>query len=136
MAIRVKVEDRSDEVTEEVAEAIKRALNRIGLQAVGYAQDMAPVDTGLLRNSITYAVAGNSPELASYKAERPDDTGVLHSGSYSGVAPAEPIGVYIGTNVEYGPYQEFSGNAFLKPAVAQHLGTYKAIIDDELKDVT
>lgn len=47
--------DNTDEVLAKFAEAKQRALERIGLQAEGYAKKECPVDTGLLRNSITHA---------------------------------------------------------------------------------
>lgn len=63
------------------------------------------VDTGLLRNSITYALAGEPPNIQSYVSD--DGT---KSGSYSGNAPVEDDenhkSVYVGTNVEYAPYVE------------------------------
>ena len=54
-----------------------RALERIGLQAEGYAKDLCPVDTGQLRKSISNAV------------DEAEST------------------VYIGTNLEYAPFVEF-----------------------------
>lgn len=53
-----------------------RALEECGLVAEGYAKKLVKVDTGNLRNSITHQVV-------------PDENAV-----------------YIGTNVEYGVYQE------------------------------
>ena len=63
--------DYSDEVLDAMQDAVLRALTRIGMQAEGYAKDLAPVDTGWLRNSI------------SHKVDEGENA------------------VYIGTNVEY-----------------------------------
>lgn len=130
--MEIEVHDNSKAVLEEFRAACLRALERCGEQAEGYAKDLAPVDTGNLRNSISHAV---------------DDT---------------EIAAYIGTNVEYGVYQELGtgiyaeggrptpwvyqdaqgnwhwtrGNQahpFLKPAVADHTKTYSNIIESELK---
>ena len=49
--------DYSADVLEAMHEAVVRALERCGSQAEGYAKDLAPVDTGNLRNSITHQVA-------------------------------------------------------------------------------
>lgn len=85
--------------------AFARALERIGLQAEGYAKDLCPVDTGNLRNSITHTSDGKA--------------------------------AYIGTNVEYGKYVELgtvkmAAQPYLRPAAADHAGTYRNIVKDEL----
>lgn len=131
----VRFIDNSGEILREFGEAVQRALERVGEQAEGYAKDLAPVDTGQLRNSISHVV---------------DD--------------GENV-VYIGTPLEYGAYvelgtgiyaeggggrptpwvyQDAKGNwhytrgnpaqPFLKPAVADHAQTYRNIIEDELKN--
>ena len=125
--------DYSADVLNEFHDAVLRALERCGSQAEGYAKDLAPVDTGNLRNSISHKV--DDGEAA----------------------------VYIGTNVSYAPYVELAtgiyaeggrptpwayqddegkwhwtrGNPaqpFLAPAVKDHAKTYKNIIEDELKN--
>lgn len=85
--------------------AVARALERIGLLAEGYAKDLCPVDTGNLRNSITHTSEGKA--------------------------------VYIGTNVAYGKYPELgtvkmAAQPYLRPAAADHAGTYRNIVRDEL----
>lgn len=163
--MRIDITDNSRLVYEEFQDACLRALEKCGLTADGYAKMLCPVDTGLLRNSITHALSGHPPAISSYKADKPDKSGKTKSGSYSGSAPSDSggeISVYIGTNVEYSAYQELGsgqhyvggrptkwtyedakgqhhmtgGNTakpFLKPAVADHVSTYKNIIEDELK---
>lgn len=100
----VKFTDNSKEVLAALESACLRALEECGLTAETYAQKLAPVDTGLLRNSITHAISGEAPAIDSYKANRKDKSGTIKSGKYSGTAPKENGGekaVYIGTNVEY-----------------------------------
>lgn len=128
----VVFKDYSAEVLNEFHDAVLRALERCGSQAEGYAKDLAPVDTGNLRNSISHKVDESEPA------------------------------VYIGTNVSYAPYvelatgiyaeggrptpwvyQDDNGNwhwtagnpaqPFLAPAVKDHSKTYRNIIADELK---
>ena len=87
--------------------AFARALERIGLQAEGYAKDLCPVDTGNLRNSITHTSDGKA--------------------------------AYIGTNVTYGKYVELgtvkmAAQPYLRPAAADHTGTYANIVKDELRN--
>ena len=126
-----------------------QGLETCGLVAEGYAKKLAPVGTpestgipgyigGLLRGSITHALSGKQPAISTYQ-----DNAGKRRGSYSGTAPEESgsnkISVYIGTNVEYAPYQELgtihmAAQPFLKPAVADHANTYRKIIENELKN--
>ena len=107
--MNVQFTDNSKEVLEAMHQAAVRALEKCGLTAEGYAKKLAPVDTGNLRNSITHTVDEEEPAA------------------------------YIGTNVEYAPYQELgtinmTANPFLKPSVADHANTYRKIIEKELKN--
>lgn len=131
--MEIDVVDNSELVQEAFRVACLRALERCGSQAEGYAKDLAPVDTGRLRNSISHQV---------------DDS---------------ENAVYIGTNVSYAPYvelatgiyadggrptpwvyQDANGNwhwtrgnpaqPFLAPAVKDHAKTYSNIIKDELEN--
>lgn len=131
MGLDVIITDNSDAIKAELAAAYARALERIGQQAVSYAVDLCPVDTSRLQSSITHTVNGG--EKAAY----------------------------IGTNVEYAPYVELGTGAhytggrdtpwtyrddeggfhrtggqkaqpFLRPAAANHKGTYANIVKDEL----
>ena len=107
--MNVQFTDNSKEIIEAMQQATVRSLEKCGLTAEGYAKKLAPVDTGNLRNSITHEV---------------DD------GEHA---------AYIGTNVEYAPYQELgtvhmAAQPFLKPAVADHAKEYRKIIENELKN--
>lgn len=96
-------ENNAQQVEDAMNQAIAKALTMIGLKAEGNAKNSCPVDTGRLRNSITNAI----------------DT--------------EENAVYIGTNVEYGPYIELGTSRrhphpYLKPAAADHADEYRAIL--------
>lgn len=106
-------EDNTQQVAEAIEGAIGRALEKIGLTAEGYAKKAAPVDTGRLRNSITHEVVGGESA------------------------------VYVGTNVDYAPYQELGtsthaaandGRGFLRPAATEHADQYRQILKSELGD--
>lgn len=101
-------EDNALAIVNAIDQALAKALEEVGLVAEGYAKKACPVDTGRLRNSITHQV-------------RPSEKSV-----------------YIGTNVEYAPYVELGTSRmkpqpFLRPAAADHEGTYKKIFESELK---
>ena len=125
--------DYSADVLNEFHDAVLRALERCGEQAEGYAKDLAPVDTGNLRNSISHTVDADEPAVyigsnTSYAAYVELGTGIYTEGG----RPTPWV------------YQDDSGNwhwtagnpaqPFLKPAVADHPQTYSNIIKDELEN--
>ena len=108
-------------------EAIVKAAIAVGLLTSGYAQELCPVDTGNLRDSITHAY---------------NDDG-------------EQVTLLVGTNVEYAPYVELGhhqqpgrfvpkikkrlvrswvpGKPFLRPAFDNHLGEIYQLVSDYLE---
>ena len=134
--ISVQLTDLSKEVLEAMKDQVLLGLNAIGQEAEGYAKDDCPVDTGRLRNSITYSTR-NFGGVASYT----DDSGNAYSDGAARGTPEEGS-VYVGTNVEYAPYVEFRDYAdhpvgkahFLRDALATHTDHYKQILKAILKD--
>ena len=123
--------DNSDLFQEEFEAACRRALERCGMQAEGYAKDLTPVDTGNLRNSITHKVVddsvyiGTNNEYAAYVE--------LGTGKYAEGGRPDPW-VY---QDEEGRWHHTHGqraSPYLKPAVADHKHTYRNIIKDELEN--
>lgn len=102
-------EDNREQFKHALWKALARGLEECGLVAEGYAKRLCPVDTGRLRNSITH--------VTSYGAKA----------------------VYIGTNVEYARYVEMGTSRhkeqpYLRPAAQNHVGQYRAIIENELRN--
>jgi HK97 gp10 family phage protein len=130
----VKLISHRAEVESATQQATDRALEIIGGKAESYAKQLCAVDTGLLRNSITHARAGQTAAIDSYTASRGGKTGV-----YNGTAPAGGDNtVYIGSNVEYAPYVELgthrtAAKPFLRPAAENHGEEYKQVIISEYK---
>lgn len=125
--------DYSADVLNEFHDAVLRALERCGEQAEGYAKDLAPVDTGNLRNSISHTVdedepavyIGSNVEYAAYVE--------LGTGKYTDGGRPTPW-VYQDDN---GKWHWTAGNPaqpFLKPAVADHPQTYRNIMKEELRN--
>lgn len=136
-----KVEDNNiDEVKEEVEKALGKAFTQIGMKWAGYASAKCRTDTGLLRNSITFAVNGHSPNKKTYKASKGDKTGSYGSGIVGGQYPKN-MGVTVGTNVEYAPYLEFGTKRmhhaypYIRPALEEHIDYYQNILETELGKV-
>lgn len=108
--ISVEIKDNSEEVKAEAKAKINAWLEAIGQDAAATAAERAPVDTGRLKNSIESAVV-ESEQAA-----------------------------YIGTNVEYAPYQEFgtskgvTGKHFLQFGATAHQDEYKAMLEQALRD--
>lgn len=121
------------EALEEVAEKV---LTMWGMQAETAAKLRAPVDTGLLRNSITWAVAGGTANTPNYRADKGGA-----NGTYQGNMKPDPGGprhVYIGSNVEYAKAQEVGNfadgaHAFLRPAIDENRDYFKNILETELQ---
>ena len=108
--IEVKMTSNAEAVKTEAKAKIANWLVAIAEDAAQTAASVAPVDTGRLKNSIT-----------------------------SAVDPDEQV-AYIGTNVEYAPYQEFGtstgvkGRHFLQFGATAHQQEYKAMLESTLKE--
>ena len=102
------------------------------------------VVTGLLRNSITYALGGQGAKATIYHANRakggaakangqPGAQQDVATGTYQGQAPADEKGqmsVYVGTNVEYAPHVELgtvkmNAKPYLRPAIEGASGQFE-----------
>ena len=130
----VTFNDYSDEVLEAFDEACLRALERCGLQAEGYAKDLCPVDTGALRNSISHKVVPSEP--AAYIGTNSEygayvECGTGHFSTTGGGTP-KTHWAYMGEDGKMHIGKPMKPQPYLKPAVANHAGTYRNIIKDEL----
>ena len=132
--------DNTDEVLSALEKAKKRGLEAIGLVAEGHAKkkitQAKAVDTGRLRNSITFAVSGESANISSYSGDHGEE-----GGSYSGTAPNDKEkAVYIGTGVSYavgietGSHRKAGGVHFLQDAASNHSDEYKRLMEDSMKN--
>lgn len=123
--------DNTAKVGKELEKAIERALEIIGGKAETYAKKNCPVDTGLLRNSITHAIGGSGPAITTYHANTGNG-----SGSYTGTAGKQGDNtVYIGSNVSYAEWNELhhkTKSGFLRKAMENHLDEYRNVIKGEL----
>lgn len=127
----IKITDNTEAFRTALDKAIRNGLEAIGMTAETHAKenltDNGNVDTGRLRNSITYAISGEKANIDTYT----DDEGNTYS--YSGTAPNDKqLAVYIGTNVEYGGFVELGTSRskpypFLKPAATEHPEEYRRI---------
>lgn len=137
MAIQTKFTDNYKEVLNEFEKAVERGLEAIGIEAETNAKENTPVDTGRLRNSITFATQTyHSPGNSTIKAgETPADPQ-----EYETQATPEKNALYLGSNVSYAESVETmnrphtTGKAhFLRDALAQHGDKYKKIMKKSLE---
>ena len=141
MSNDVKITDNTDELLAGLLLKEEKALTMVGMECEGDAKieiESSPrrVDTGRLRNSITWATKTehSTPEPTSDNPDASDDDGLRSS-------QAEERAVVIGTNVEYaakiheGDAKEgLDPNRFLRNAVERNSDKYRRIIDDTLKE--
>ena len=111
----------------------------IGGSIEGHAVELCPADTGLLRNSITFALGGEAPRKTVYYDDKMEQVG-----QYDGEAPDDEeheITVYVGTNVQYAPYNELgtvkmTARPFIRPAMEDNQREIEQILKkcfEELK---
>ena len=143
MAKNIEYRDNTEEVLKAMEAAIRRGNEAIGLAAEGHAKrkitQAGAVDTGRLRNSITYALAGEATHIKSYKADKGGKERETYT--YDGTAEGKKgSGVYIGTNVEYAPGIELGTHRsagavhFLQDAATGHTDQYKKLMEDSMKN--
>lgn len=110
MSIDIRISDNSKLFAEASQEALKIAAEAIGLEVEKNAKQLAPFDTGRLRNSITHTVVSKPNGAAAV----------------------------VGSAVEYAPFVELGtrkskAQPFLRPAVENHADEYRAIAESVLK---
>ena len=138
MSKNIEYRDNTEEVLNALEAAIKRGNEAIGMTAEGHAKKKCPVDTGRLRNSITYALAGEESHVKSYKANKGGKDRETYT--YDGTADGEKgSGVYIGTNVEYAVFVENGALGrtavhFLQDAATGHTDEYKRLMEESMKN--
>ena len=142
--------DNSEEYKELRDAAIRRGLRAIGMTAETYAKENCPVDTGYARNSITFALSGESANISEYQAdkgkgEKPPQTGYykgkagnLLSNLFGKMAGTANY-VLIGSNVEYFPFIEEGARGrqalhVLRKAATEHREEYENLMKDNLEN--
>ena len=143
MPNEVDMNFHDDDLFSELEFKKEKALALVGMQAEGDAKveiesDPRRVDTGRLRNSITWAT---TKEHSEPRFEGGDDADEVDPDSGVTSSQAEPDAVVIGTNVEYAyeihegdPSRKLAPNRFLRNAVERNYETYRKIIDDVMKE--
>jgi len=95
---------------------VRSALDTVGDQAVGWAQDLAPVDTGNLKSSLDHQEESNDTEIVGASNEK---------------APYKDVDYAI--CVELGTHR-MHAQPFLRPAIENNLRTIQQIVEDAFSD--
>lgn len=140
--------NHSDDVLRVLDDKIDVILQIWGEVAEGHAKKYVAVDTGRLKNSITYTYSGQSERSYTYTAKENYITkNGTKSKSRKKVEYTDTIGdlsnddsraMYVGTNVEYASDVEEGtskqkAQPYLKPAIANHVDEYKKVANKILK---
>ena len=59
----IEMTGNADNIKRAVEKAMQKAARMVGGSLEGHAKELCPVDTGLLRNSITFALGGEPPNI-------------------------------------------------------------------------
>lgn len=134
--MKVDYKDNSKEVLAAMEKGKRNALTAIGATAETHTKKNIKadglVDTGRLRNSITFAT-GDYSGIGTYS----DNEGNRYGDAKARNTPKDDE-VAIGTNVEYAAYtelgtQHITAHHYLKRAVTEHQDEYKELAVEAIK---
>lgn len=130
------LQDFSQQVMNDCENQLYKALEEIGLRAVGYASDLTPVgETGRLKNSMTYTtrkVKGKTIRTI------PQDDGTVKE-TKEAVTTDTDFAVIVGSNVHYAPYIEYGHHSYrpkhmIKNAISNHIDEYRKVLKKNLEN--
>ena len=115
--MKVTFQSNRGQVEAYVKDAIDQALDRMGDRAVELAQNLATVDTGNMRASLTHQRYDEQTEIV---------------GTSNQQAPYKPV--------EYAPYVELGtrrqrAQPFLRPAIENNISDYEIIIKEAFSNM-
>lgn len=131
--IEVEYNDFSPKVLAALKNAVNRGLKVCGETAVDYAQDLCPVDTGHLRNHITYQVKGDDCYIGTdveYAPYVEFGTGIYAENGDGRQTPWIWTDDSGQTHLTHGQKPQ----PFLRPAAQDHAREYRDILKDSLRN--
>ena len=131
--------DNTRQVLAELERKIDLAMKVVGEAAEGYAKEGCPVDTGRLRNSITYVTRNyQSPPNTN---KHPNGQKDAEPSDYHANGTPKIGEVWIGSNVEYAAVQEYGDfnhtvghSHYLQGAANKHAKEYQSKMKQVLKE--
>lgn len=139
--VSIKVESNLKLYKRAFEKAVAQGLSAIGRKAATHAKKNTPVDTGRLRNSITWATIkrqGKTYQYSSNKRARKSKNHQQRTYTDKIGTGVDNRTVVIGTNVVYGERIEEGGNGYggahmLRNAVTNHKQEYQNILTTSMK---
>ena len=127
----MEIESHIDVVLDKCNGKVLKALEEIALTAEGYAVKKCPVDTGRLRNSITHevdekkylAIIGTNVDYASWVELGCANPDASHNRDE-----------FPAPNKEGSKTHGHNPQPFLRPAISEHQGVYKALLESVLRE--
>lgn len=142
--VEFKFSSNKDLILAQTEEAIKTALETVGVQAQAHATaeitGQGAILTGRLKASITFAVSGDPARQYTYTSENSHET---FTDLVEGAGDTKDHTLYLGTNVKYATYVEngtgtnrkIGARPFIRPAVENWISQYKQIFEQELSKI-
>ena len=127
--------DKSGQIKKEALEKCVRAMEACGLKAEAFAIKSCPVDTGLLKNSITHVTYSTENNEVETMVGTPVEYGIyveMGTGQYVAGGRKTPW-VYEDSKGETHLTHGSRPQPFIKPAISDHISLYKRMIESELK---
>lgn len=128
----IEYSDNSPIVLGALDNAILRGLMACGEVAVGYAQDDCPVDTGRLRNSITYKVNGQECYIGTNVKYAPYIE--FGTGEFAEKGGRKTPWTYVDDKGNWHMTSGQRAQPFLRPAASQHSDEYRDILKSSLEN--
>jgi len=125
----VTVTDNSDDIKNALVQQLHLALDAVGITAQAYATLLCPVDTGNLRNSISYTVQGDDVYIGSNVKYAPYvelGTGKFYNNGVGG--RQTPWVYYDEIKQRFVMTSGQKAQPFLKPAASEHTEEYNKLI--------
>lgn len=133
----INIEYNGDEIKKELEGAVEKALTAMGEAGASFAKanltESGAVDTGALRNSVTYEVMDDEVQIGTNSEYAPFiefGTGYLSS---EGGGTNKDSWVYMDAFGEFHRAFPQPPRPFIKPAVADHTQEYAKIIENLMK---
>jgi len=117
-------------------EAMVNAAISVGMLTMGYARDLCPVDTGNLRNSITYAYndeGAHSVELIVGSEQKVIGGTLVYYAPYVELGHHQQPGRFVPKIKKRLKRSWVDGKPFLRPAFENHRAEIEQLILDNIK---
>lgn len=130
-----------DEIKDATETQIETGLRAVGIAMQRNVGIRAPVDTGRLAASITYATRRHKGQAdrSYYDNQKAiEKKNLLKAEDYQKLAEPEKHTVVVGTNVEYAKIKEFDGQEFshyIRRGIQEHIDDYKRIFAGILSEI-